>query len=226
MPQDFVVDSDAAVPVVTGIVADRPTTMAALAEVLSSYEEISVIGTATLGGAQALLQDPTLQILIVNLSLSAGDGVAPGVAFIRMAKRQRPDVGIISLKRTVDERQLRAALDAGANACCLVLTAAARLRKAIKVVNDGATWLDAEVARAIFHPEMNATAEQRNLPHLSPRQRQILGLLVEGYTNQEIAEQLGCATPTVRTHLTALYRSIGVDDRVSAAVYGLRHGLA
>ncbi len=209
-----------------GIVADRQTTAAALVSLLSADPDLRVIATADAAGGEALLADQSLRVLIVNLSLTADAGTPEGVRFIRFAKQTRPDVGILSLKRQVDEHQLRAALDAGADACCLAVTAGARLRKAIKVVADGATWLDPEVAHALFHSETrDAHDAPVAVPHLSPREQQILRLVVEGYSNDEIAQNLRCAYPTVRTHLAHLYRKLDVDDRVSAAVYALRHGL-
>jgi DNA-binding NarL/FixJ family response regulator len=208
-----------------GIVAERATTAAALAEILGGDTELLVLGTTDEQEGVKLLNDPLLRVMIVNLSLTGNP--APGVAFIRHVKRVRPDVGILSLKRQVDEHQLRAALDAGADACCLAVTAASRIRKAIKVVADGATWLDPEVAHALFHHDVNdGVTAPHSVPHLSPREGQILRLLVEGYTNEEMAVQLECACPTVRTHLNHLYRKLQVGDRVSAAVYALRHGIA
>jgi two-component system, NarL family, response regulator LiaR len=213
-------------PVGVSIVANRRTTAAALIELLSSDPELRVLGASDASGGRALLADRALRVLIVNLSLSAESGISEGVSFIRYAKQLRPDVGIVSLKRQVDEHQLRAALDAGADACCLAVTPATRLRKAIKVVADGATWLDAEVTHALFHTApRDEHDEPIPVPHLSPREQQILRLVVEGYSNEEIAQNLQCAYPTVRTHLAHLYRKLDVDDRVSAAVYALRHGL-
>jgi DNA-binding NarL/FixJ family response regulator len=214
-------------PVGVGIVTDRKTTAAALAEILGSDRELLIIGTADEAGGRSLLENRALRVLIVNLSLSSPDGLAAGVEYIRNAKALRPDVGILSLKRQVDEHQLRAALDAGADACCLAVTPGTRLRKAIKVVADGATWLDPEVAHALFHHDPSDHHDHAlvTAPRLSPREKQILRLLVEGYTNEEIARQLQCSYPTVRTHLAHLYRKLNVDDRVSAAVYALRHGL-
>ena len=215
-----------ATPVGVSIVANRRTTAAALIELLGADPELRVLGASDASGGRALLADRTLRVLIVNLSLSAEHGVSEGVSFIRYAKQLRPDVGIVSLKRQVDEHQLRAALDAGADACCLAVTPGARLRKAIKVVADGATWLDAEVTHALFHAAPRDDADAPiPVPHLSPREQQILRLVVEGYSNEEIAQHLRCAYPTVRTHLAHLYRKLDVDDRVSAAVYALRHGL-
>jgi two-component system, NarL family, response regulator LiaR len=212
--------------VAVSIVTDRRTTAAALAELLSDDPELRVLDTADARGGPAVLKDPSLAVLIVNLSLTEENGPAEAVEFIRYAKRVRPDVGVLSLKRQVDEHQLRAALDAGADACCLAVTAGTRLRKAIKVVAEGATWLDPEVTHALFHGEPRDVRDKHiDVPHLSPREQQILRLLVEGYSNEEIAQNLKCAYPTVRTHLAHLYRKLGLDDRVSAAVYALRHGL-
>ncbi|MGZ3508182.1 MAG: LuxR C-terminal-related transcriptional regulator [Vulcanimicrobiaceae bacterium] len=215
-------------PVGVGVVADRRTTAAALAEILRSDRELLLIGTATDGSdGYSLLANRALRVLIVNLSLTEHHGATPpGVQFIRNAKMQRPDVGIISLKRRVDEHQLRAALDAGADACCLATTAATRVTKAIKVVADGATWLDPEITHALFHHDVRAPEHaMQPLPHLSPREQEILRLIVEGYSNEEIAQHLNRAYPTIRTHLAHLYKKLGVTDRVSAAVTALRHGL-
>ena len=211
------------IPLGVAVVADRRTTAAALEALLAADPELLFLGSADAEDGKALLVNPALRVLIVNLSLADGEGVR----FIKYAKQARPDVGVLSLKRMVDAQQLRAALDAGADACCLAVTPGTRIRKAIKVVADGATWLDQEVTHALFHQETREALDNENvpLPHLSPREQQILRLLVDGYSNEEIARHLDCAYPTVRTHLAHLYNKLNVDDRVSAAVFALRHGL-
>lgn len=216
-----------ALPVGVGIVADRRTTAAALGEIIECDPELLLIASSG-GGPEAyeLLKNRALRVLLVNLSLTEHQGMpATGVVFIRDAKALRPDVGIVSLKRRVDEHQLRAALDSGADACCLATTPGDRLCKAVKVVADGATWLDAEISHALFHHPLHSAVLLHPQPHLSPRENDILRLIVEGYSNDEIAAQLERSAPTVRTHLAHLYRKLGVSDRVSAAVHALRHGL-
>lgn len=213
-------------PVGVGIVADRKTTAEALAQIIESDPELLLVGAAGQDDAQTLLKNRALRVLLVNLSLTEHHGnPPPGVAFIRAAKHERPEVGIVSLKRRVDEHQLRAALDAGADACCLATTAGSRLRKAIKVVSDGATWLDPEISHALFHPNGHVPEPWAAAPHLSPREQDVLRLIIEGYNNEEIAVSLQRSCPTVRTHLAHLYKKLGVNDRVSAAVTALRHGL-
>ncbi|HTJ25950.1 MAG TPA: response regulator transcription factor [Candidatus Limnocylindria bacterium] len=214
------------------MVADRETTRAALIHVLEEDPELKVVGEASdLATAKALLAAANPQVVLVNLGLNGRD--APGLSFIRYAKATRPDVGILSLKRQVEEHLLRSTLDAGADACCLATTSESRLRSAIKAVAEGATWLDPEISRILLHPPVQPQASGRRVtdvageddPHLSPRETEILRLVTEGYTNDEIATNLRCSEATVKTHLIHLFRKLDVHDRVSAAVRGLRRGI-
>jgi DNA-binding NarL/FixJ family response regulator len=203
------------------IVADNLVTRDALTAVLREDPEIAVMGAAAdLAGADAYLERPELQVMLVNLSLGAEGRPATGLELIERCKARRPEVGVLSLKHVLDESLLRAALDAGADACCLATTPQARLLKAIKAVAGGATWLDPEISRVLLHPRELPAA-----PHLSPRERAILRLIVDGFSNSEIAGRLDCATATVHTHVLNLFRKLGVHDRVSAAVSALRCGL-
>jgi len=212
-----------AAPIAIAVVADQALTRDALTAVLTESGDVDVLGaTTSIEAAEELLREERLQVVLVNLPLAPADGgePAPGIAFIRTAKAQRPDVGVLSLKRSVDEPLLRAALDAGADACCLVTTPVARLRQAIAAVAAGATWLDPEISRVLLRPK-----ERPTLPHLSPRERAILALIVDGCSNAEIAAQLGCATATIHTHILRLFKKLGVRHRVTAAVVALRAGL-
>ncbi len=204
-----------------GIIADNHVTREALTAVLSDDPEIEVLGAvADAAAAERLMDLPALRVMVVNMSLGAEGRPATGLDLIGRVKARRPDVGVLSLKGGVDEALLRAALDAGADACCLATTPQPRLLKAIKAVAEGATWLDPEISRVLLHPR-----ELPGAPHLSPRERAILRLIVDGYSNGEIAARLSCATATVHTHVVNLFRKLGVHDRVSAAVCALRSGL-
>jgi DNA-binding NarL/FixJ family response regulator len=212
------------VPIVVAVVADRDVTRGALLGVVGADRELFAAGSAANSeDGEKLLRLDDLRVMLVSLSLAEPAHGPEGVAFIRKVKERRPDVGVLSLKRDVDEPYLRAALDAGADACCMATTSGQRLVQAIKAVAAGATWLDPEISRIVLHPSRPRTGA--GVPHLSPREREILRLLTDGYTNEEIAERLACAPATVKTHLLHLFRKLDVRDRVSAAVSALRNGL-
>jgi DNA-binding NarL/FixJ family response regulator len=202
------------------IVADSGTTREALARVIGEDPGVCIVAIAGEDEARELLRDPALRVIVVNLPLGSGSEVGRGLHFIRRVKADRPDIRIVSLKRDVEGPMLRAALDAGADACCLATISQGHLLQAIKAVAEGATWLDSEISRAVFAP--NETGPR---PHLSPRERSILALIVQGYSNVEIAATLACAVGTVHTHVTHLFAKLGVNDRVSAAVSALRLNL-
>ncbi len=215
--------SEAHATISVAVVADRDTTRGALLALIDEDSELRVAGSASSAlEARLLLDLEHLDVMLVNLPLSNRPD-PEGLEFIRLAKGRRPDVGIVSLKRDIDEHCLRAALDAGANACCMATTSQPRLVQAIKAVAAGATWLDPEISTILLHRPL-ATGKPA-APHLSPREREILRLLTDGYTNEEIADRLSCAPATVKTHLLHLFRKLGVRDRVSAAVAALRGDL-
>lgn len=212
-----------AISIAVGIVADSDVMREALAKVIGDDPELCVIGTAADSkAAQQLLRDPALQVLVVNLALASSDRRESGLDFIAEVKQSRADVRILSLKRGTEEPLLRAAIDAGADACCLSGAPRARLVRAIKAVSVGGTWLDPEISDVVFRsrkPRISMT------PRLTPRERAVLQLLTEGLSNAEIAGALDCSPGTVHTHVSNVFAKLNVHDRVSAAVYALRCGL-
>lgn len=111
-------------------------------------------------------------------------------------------------------------LGAGAHGCCLTSVRPSAFHDAILVVAQGAVWLDREIAEALFRGPRDG-GPPTPFESLSPREREVLELLVAGHSNDEIAEAIGRTRPTVRTHLASVYRKLGVNDRVSAAVVAL-----
>ena len=212
-------------PLAVAIVAASRTTREALAQVIGNDPDLRLTGVAT--GPEdglRLLENRALRVVLVNLRLSERDGHSPACDFIRTAKELRPDVGVLSLKRQAEERLVRAAIDAGANACCLATTSQKRLVNAVKAVAEGATWLDPEISEILFHRQTPAEPT-RHTYALSPPERAILRLVTEGHTNEEIAAELSCGAATIKTHIAHLFRKLEVRDRVSAAVVALRHDL-
>jgi DNA-binding NarL/FixJ family response regulator len=216
-------DVAAAARIAVGIVADNEVTSAALARVIADDPELVVVGVAShVRKGRELLRSAVLDVLVVNLALSSDGRRVSGLKFIARAKELRPDLNVLSLKRGVEEGNVRAALDAGADACCLTGGPRERLVRAIKAVSVGGTWLDPEISELIFrsrNPRIEAT------PRLTGRERAVLQLITEGYSNAAIGAHLHCSSGTVHTHVLNLFEKLGVHDRTSAAVYAIRYGL-
>jgi DNA-binding NarL/FixJ family response regulator len=205
------------------IVGDNDIVRTSLCTVIEDDAELEIVGVAAdVTTGRSLLRNPKLHVLVVSLSLSGEDGRASGIRFITSARKRREDIGILSLKRGAEEFLVRAAIDAGADACCLAGAPRNRLLRAIKAVSVGATWLDPEITEIVFR---SRNARINDTPRLTPRERVILQYITEGYTNAGMARALNCTAGTVHTHVGNLYEKLGVHDRASAAVAALRLGL-
>lgn len=127
------------------------------------------------------------------------------------------------------DEDILAALSAGADAYCLKGISATQLANAINSVIDGAVWLDPGIAKQIVklmsnRPEKPPDSDI-NPFQLSERERQILGLLVEGCSNQQMAEKLFLSAETIKTHMRHVMEKLRVSDRTQAAVKAVREGL-
>jgi DNA-binding NarL/FixJ family response regulator len=125
-----------------------------------------------------------------------------------------------------------AGLSAGADAYCLKGINEIQLSNAIRSVMDGALWLDPDIAKRIvqlMQPQDNQTVrtatKAENPFHLSEREHQVLRLLVDGNSNQQIADAMYLSTETVKSHMRHLMEKLKVADRTQAAVKAVREGL-
>ena len=101
-----------------------------------------------------------------------------------------------------------------------------RLLAAIDAAQEGATYLDPQIARIVVEHLKPPTPQlTENFASLSQREMDVLKLIVEGKSNNEIAEELYLSINTIKTHVRGIMNKLSVDDRVQAAVLALRSGL-
>ncbi|MCX7597087.1 MAG: response regulator transcription factor, partial [Fischerella sp.] len=122
------------------------------------------------------------------------------------------------------ETEIIAALSSGADAYCIKGANVERLLSAIAAAVEGATYLDPQIARRVIE-NLKPPSPKGNIANLSERELEVLKLMVEGYSNPEIAEKLYLSPNTVKTHVRGIMNKLSVDDRVQAAVTALRSGL-
>ena len=173
-----------------------------------------------------------------------------GVAAVEAAQRERPDVAILDvamprmtglqaareirshikdvtvlmLSMHDDEHYLFEALKAGASGYVLKREADQDLVGAIRAVGSGQAFLTNAAERSIIREWMDDGAEGPAIP-LTPREEEVVKLIAEAYTNQQIAEILHLSEKTVESHRANVLRKLGMRDRVELVRYAIRRGL-
>lgn len=203
------------------IVEDDPMMQLGLEQCLEDYPQLTVVGQASdgyLGVEAALKLKP--DVVVMDIGLPRLDGIAA----TQQIKAALPSVHVVMLTSHTTETEVIAALSSGADAYCIKGTNIERLLAAIAAAQEGATYLDPQIARRVIE-HLKPPAPTSNIGHLSNREQEVLQLMVEGHSNPEIAAALYLSPNTVKTHIRGIMNKLAVDDRVQAAVVALRTGL-
>jgi two-component system response regulator NreC len=149
-----------------------------------------------------------------------------GIEVTRQIKPRFPAVRILILTLHEDEALLRAALKAGASGYILKGAAEAELIFAIHTILRGELYVDPAMVRRLLSDEPPPPAPAPSSPELlTPREAEVLKLIVQGYTNRQIAEELNISIRTAETHRANLSEKLGLRSRVELVRYAREHGL-
>jgi DNA-binding NarL/FixJ family response regulator len=159
--------------------------------------------------AAALLRRRRHDVALVDSFL---DGV-PSARLVADMLRERPDAPLVVYAGR-DQAALAAATELSVPGLVLRSSPAATLLKALRVVASGATFTDPELAVRL--PPSPLRPARTGVALLSPREREILGLLAEGWSGAEIAQQLYLSSETVRTHVRNAVQKLGARTRTQA----------
>jgi len=211
------------------LVDDHPILRQGLAGILSMEDDIEVVGEAVNGEA-AVAVAPTLRpdVIIMDLRLPG----IPGSIAIQQILTQADESSaqsaetdwyprVIVLTTYEDDDSITDAIEAGATGYLLKSATPDEIVAAIRATNDGHSMLAPSVAAALVR-KMRAGDTGRLL---SPRETEVMKLLVEGLSNVEIAAQLSLEASTVKTHVEHIYAKLGVSRRVQAIARARELGL-
>jgi DNA-binding NarL/FixJ family response regulator len=189
-----------------------------LAGVIESQADMELVGTAG-DGAEAveLCRSTELDVVLMDLEMPVLDGIEA----TRTIVAESPGTAVLVLTSFSDRRRITGALDAGAVGYLLKDASADEVLRGIRTAAEGGSPLDPRAARSL----LEAKSAPDPLAGLSPREREVLALLVDGMPNKLIALRLGISEKTVKSHLTNVFRRIGVTDRVQAVLWVERQGL-
>lgn len=195
------------------LVDDHRLVRDGLRTLLAAARDIEVVGTAADGAAVVdAAAECTPDVVLMDLSMPEVDGVAA----TRLLLAAQPDVRVIALTSFTEDRQVAAALEAGAVGYLLKDSAPDALFEAVRAAHAGHAPIDPRVASALLP---GRRAEGADASALSAREMEVLRLAAKGMANKQIARSLGISEHTVKVHLGNVFRRIGVSDRTSAAMW-------
>jgi len=196
------------------IVDDHPLMRMGIAALIDAQPDMRVVAQAgTVELAIALHEECRPDITLMDLRLP---GIG-GVAGIRQIRKRRPQARFVVVTMYEGDEDVHQALEAGAQGYVIKGMPHETLINAIKRVHSGGRFLPPPVARVL----QSRTEDSK----LSPREHEVLTLLVQGKSNKEIARQLRIAEATVKCHFRIIYMRMGVTDRTQAVVAALQRGL-
>ncbi|ATB33551.1 response regulator [Melittangium boletus] len=212
------------------VVEDQPTLLRNLLKVLSAFAELEVVGSAQAGeeAVEAVVQ---VRPELVLLDLELPD--MNGIEVTRRVKRRAPGVEVLILTSFEDEQKVYEAIQAGASGYLVKRVGPEKIRSGIREVMEGGTVLEPLIARRFWNYFHSLKAQQPpaapskddNPWGLTPAEMEVLRYVAKGLSNAEVGRVMTLERRTVRTHLSHLYRKMGVNSHVDAVVLAVRSGL-
>jgi DNA-binding NarL/FixJ family response regulator len=215
----------------TLLVEDHEIALLGLKKMLEKIKQIQIVAETNSGvDAVRLATELRPDLILMDIGLPDMNGIEA----TRLIKASIP-CKILLITSRDGEEDVMAGVAAGADAYCLKDISASRLSSAIHSILEGAFWLDPEIAKTFkqgipLKPKDKEAAPQDKRSRarefqLSDREFEILCLLVEGLSNQQMAERLFLSTETVKTHMRHLMEKLRVSDRTQAAVKAVKEGI-
>ncbi len=204
---------------------DHPVVRIGLQNMLTQ-QGMDVVGEAE-DGDEAITQTIELQpdILLLDLLMPR----LPGLEAMRAIMSKSPGVKIILLTSTITTQQIIEALHIGARGIVLKDAATEHLAVAIQTVASGDYWIGGQrvvnLVAALHELMQKAQPPERKTYGLTPRELEVVGCIIEGCSNRDIARQFTISEETVKRHLSNIFDKTGVSTRLELALFAISHSL-
>ena len=205
---------------------DHPVVRIGVRNMLAEIEGFEVAGEAS-DGDEAITQTLDLQpdILLLDVMMPR----LPGLEAMRAIMNGSPTVKILLLTSTISTQQIIEALQIGARGIVLKDALTGALQTAIRTVMGGDYWIGGKrvvnLVSALHELMQQAAVPPRKTYGLTPRELEVVGAIVEGCSNRDIAKQFSLSEETVKRHLSNIFDKTGVSTRLELALFAIAHHL-
>jgi DNA-binding NarL/FixJ family response regulator len=231
-------DSPTTVSIRVLLADDHDILRQGLKMLLSMQQEMQVVGEARTGREAALMtQELKPDVVVMDISMPDMDGLEA----CQLIRSQQPSTQVLMLTMHESEEYFLRALRMGAAGYLVKKAAPSDLSMAINAIAQGGAFLYPGLAKALIrsyvmspvpaspalhdHETMNTSSLAQALRILTPREVEVLRLVAEGRTNQEIADQLTLSIKTVQTHRANVMEKLGLRDITHLVRFAVKHGL-
>jgi DNA-binding NarL/FixJ family response regulator len=205
-------------PTLVGIVSTEPMRLAGLASAFDHHSTIQPVP----GSIEALLANYSVHYLVLDVS------EAPNWLDVQFTlRRARPDIRQLVLGPSGNDELILRSIAAGARGYLDSSSGPFAVRLAMESIVQGSIWAPRRLLSTLIDRLLNQqpTGNAQSAPVLSPRERQVLDLIMTARSNREIAEELGIEERTVKAYVASLMRKTGADNRVSLSVQATQNSL-
>jgi len=204
------------------IVDDHAIVREGVRMILSAHPDIQVVGEAG-SGEQAVAMAQTLHpnVVVMDISMPGMNGIEA----TQQIRQRTSDVNVLALTMHEDDHYVFQLLKAGAAGYVLKRAAATDLVDAVRASHRGEAFLYPSVVTDYLRRVEQGEASRKPYDGLTGREREVLALIAEGHTNQEIAGRLFISIKTVQTHRAHIFEKLGLHDRTELVRYAIRVGL-
>ena len=204
------------------IVEDYLLTRITYKKAFKDYEDIDIINDFE--SAEACidaLEKQQVDVILMDLGLP----YMTGIEATKIIHRKYPDIKIIILTSHDNDNEVLSSLASGANAYALKDIDTKKLYNLICTVNEGSIWIDPRITKVVQKTFYKAEPKEKEDFNLTPREKEVLDLLVQGYSNTEISDRLIVSPCTAKAHVCNILNKLSVTDRVQAAVKATKYDL-
>jgi len=205
---------------------DHPVVRIGVHNMLTAEDGFEVVGEAS-DGDEAITQTLELQpdILLLDVAMPR----LPGLEAMRAIMNGPSTAKIVLLTSTITTQQVIEALQIGARGIVLKDALASHLQTAIRTVYSGDYWIGGKrvvnLVSALHDLMQKAAVPPRKTYGLTPRELEVVGCIVEGCSNRDIAKQFSLSEETVKRHLSNIFDKTGVSTRLELALFAIAHHL-